>query len=125
MEPKQSKVVVWRCLAKRVVFPDKINGPILGLEAGFQTTSDTMLCCKQKRQDIHVESGLYLLHKRSMTRVHRGTLNYTSRYMWVVRSRDLIFGSTIPRPKLWCPLKNEVNKLLHFKFQRAESKRSV
>ena len=37
----------------------QINVPMLGLEAGFHPTSDTMLCYEQKRQDIHVEYSIY------------------------------------------------------------------
>ena len=32
-----------------------INGPMWGVEDGFQTTSDTMLCSEQKRHNVHVE----------------------------------------------------------------------
>ena len=36
-----------------------MNGSKLGLEAGFQTGSDTMLCGEQKRQHVHDENTIY------------------------------------------------------------------
>ena len=35
-----------------------INGPMWGLEDGFQTASDTMLCGEQKKHNVNVESSL-------------------------------------------------------------------
>ena len=40
-----------------------INGSMLGLEAGYQTGSDTMLCNEEKRQDFHIEQTIYYVNR--------------------------------------------------------------
>ena len=52
-----------------------INGLMLGLEAGFQTSSDTMLCSEEKKQDFHIKHTIYFTCRSTCSSGNVGLLD--------------------------------------------------